>query len=86
MLYRALCGRLPYWSKNPMAIAMAQVRDHVPDARRAPEVNVDPALEAIVRRCMHRIRRVATRMPMPCWRTLSVPGVWRSDLVLRWTG
>ena len=55
MLYRALCGRLPYWSKNPMAIAMAQVREPYPPMQeRAPEVNVDPALEAIVRRCMHK--------------------------------
>ena len=57
MLYRALCGKLPYWSKNPMAIAMAQVREpYPPMSTRAPDVPVDPGLEAIVRRCMRKDR------------------------------
>ena len=62
MLYRALCGKLPYWSQNPMAIAMAQVREpYPPMGERAPEVTVDPGLEAIARRCMHKER--ARRYP-----------------------
>jgi eukaryotic-like serine/threonine-protein kinase len=57
MLYRALCGKLPYWSKNPMAIAMAHVREpYPPMSSRAPGVVVDPGLEAIARRCMHKDR------------------------------
>ena len=55
MFYRALCGRLPFWSNNPMAIAMSQVRDpYPPMEERAPGVAVDPGLEAIARRCMHK--------------------------------
>ena len=55
MMYRALCGKLPYWSKNPMAIAMAHVREpYPPMASRAPDVVIDPGLEAIARRCMHK--------------------------------
>jgi serine/threonine-protein kinase len=55
MLYRALCGKLPYWSQNPMAIAMAQVREPYPAMmERAPDVPVDPGLEAIARRCMRK--------------------------------
>lgn len=53
MLYRALAGTLPFWSKNAMAMAMSHLQDPYPEMRdRAPGVAVDPGLEAIVRRCM----------------------------------
>lgn len=53
MLYRALCGRLPYWSKDGMAIAIAHCQDpYPPMAERSPDVPVPAELEAIVRRCM----------------------------------
>jgi len=53
MLYRALCGRLPYYSRNSMTMAMSHVKDPYPAmSERAPEVQVDPAHEAIVRRLM----------------------------------
>jgi eukaryotic-like serine/threonine-protein kinase len=62
MLYRAFCGQLPFWSANPMAIAMSHVQDAVPPmSERAPDVVVDPAHEAIVRRCMHK--NAAERYP-----------------------
>ena len=55
MLYRALCGVLPYYSRNSMALAMAHVRDpYPPMSERAPDITVDPSHEAIVRRLMHK--------------------------------
>ena len=55
MLYRALCGRLPYWSKDSMAIAIAHVQEpYPPMAERAPDVSVPAELEAIARRCMEK--------------------------------
>jgi len=55
MLYRALTGRLPFHSANPMAIAIAHTREaYPPMAERAPEVEVPAAVEAVVRRCMEK--------------------------------
>ena len=55
MLYRALCGRLPYYSRNAMAMAMSHIKDEYPAMEeRSPEVTVDPAHEAIVRRLMEK--------------------------------
>lgn len=55
MLYRALCGRLPYWSKDGMAIALSHCQDPYPPMKeRAPGVEVPAELEAIVQRCMKK--------------------------------
>ena len=55
MMYRALTGRLPYESRNAMALAMAHVRDPYPAmAERAPGSAVPAAVEAVVRRCMEK--------------------------------
>jgi len=62
MLYRALTGKLPYNSNSAMAIALSHVRDPIPPmVERAPEVPVEAALEAVVRRCMAKDR--ADRYP-----------------------
>jgi tRNA A-37 threonylcarbamoyl transferase component Bud32 len=53
MLFRALSGKLPYASKNAMAIAMSHVRDPIPSfEERAPGLAIPPAFEVVVRRCM----------------------------------
>ena len=53
MLFRALSGKLPYASKNAMAIAMSHVRDPIPSfEERAPGLQIPPAFEVVVRRCM----------------------------------
>ena len=53
MLYRALCGRLPYYSRNSMTMAMSHVTDpYPPMSKRAPDVPVAPSHEAIVQRLM----------------------------------
>ncbi len=55
MLYRALTGCLPFVGPTPVAIASAQVRKAYPlMASRAPEVDVHPQLEAVVRKAMDK--------------------------------
>ena len=56
MLYRSLTGVLPFYVRgNPMAVALAQVREATPPmAERAPGVSVPAELERIVRRCMEK--------------------------------
>lgn len=55
MLYRALTGKLPFESRNAMALAMSHVRDpYPPMAERVPGVAVPEVLEAVVRRCMEK--------------------------------
>ena len=53
LMYRIFTGRLPYYSRNPMAIAIAHIQEPFPSmARRAPEVDVPSQIEAVVRKCM----------------------------------
>ncbi len=53
MLYRALCGKLPYTATNPAALAYMHVHEPYPSmAERAPDVSVPQRLEGICRRCM----------------------------------
>ncbi len=55
MLYRALCGKLPYTATNPAALAYMHVHEPYPSmAERAPEAEVPQRLEAICRRCMEK--------------------------------
>ncbi|MCP4805465.1 MAG: serine/threonine protein kinase [Proteobacteria bacterium] len=55
VLYRLLTGVLPFAAEHPMGIALAHMKDPYPSmASRAPEVHVDPDLEAIVRRMMEK--------------------------------
>jgi serine/threonine protein kinase len=55
MLYRALTGVLPYYSRNSMALAMSHVRDPFPPmAERAPDVRVRSEHENIVQRLMQK--------------------------------
>ncbi|MCO4743263.1 MAG: serine/threonine protein kinase [Proteobacteria bacterium] len=53
LLYRALTGVVPFRAEGPMATAVAHISEpYPPMSDRAPSVQVDPALEAIVRRAM----------------------------------
>lgn len=53
LMYRIFTGKLPFYSRNAMAIAMAHVQDPLPlIAERAPEVDVPAEIEGIIRRCM----------------------------------
>ncbi|RME28679.1 MAG: serine/threonine protein kinase, partial [Deltaproteobacteria bacterium] len=53
ILYRMVTGVLPYTADTPIAIALKHARDPLPAmAERAPQVPVDPAVEAYVRRLM----------------------------------
>ena len=55
MLYRALCGKLPYAATNPAALAYMHVHQPYPSmAERAPDAEVPQRLEAICRRCMQK--------------------------------
>lgn len=55
LMYRIFTGRLPYYSRNPMSIAIAHIQEPFPlMCRRAPEVDVPEAIEAVVRRCMEK--------------------------------
>ena len=55
MLYRALCGKLPYAATNPAALAYMHVHQpYPPMAERAPGVDVPQRLEAICERCMKK--------------------------------
>ncbi len=55
MLYRALCGKLPYAATNPAALAYMHVHEPYPQmAERAPGVEVPTRLEAICQRCMQK--------------------------------
>jgi eukaryotic-like serine/threonine-protein kinase len=55
VLYRTMTGVLPFLSANPMSIAYAHIHEPYPSmAVRAPEVQVHPRIEAIVRRCMEK--------------------------------
>ncbi|MFH1465694.1 MAG: protein kinase [Pseudomonadota bacterium] len=53
VLYRALCGKLPYTATNPAALAYQHVHQPYPTMReRAPDADVPARLEAICERCM----------------------------------
>ena len=53
VMYRLLTGKRPYDAEDPLGMAVQHTTGEVPVmALRAPEVKVDPQLEAIVRRCM----------------------------------
>ncbi len=53
ILYRMVTGVLPYTADTPIAIAVKHARDPFPPmSARAPDVAVDPAVEAYVRRIM----------------------------------
>jgi len=55
MLYRALCGKLPYAATNPAALAYMHVHEPYPEmSERAPDVDVPQRLETICRRCMKK--------------------------------
>ncbi len=58
MLYAALTGKLPFYTKNnPMAIAISHVRDpYPPMAERVPEVRVPAELERLVKQLMAKDR------------------------------
>lgn len=53
LLYKMVSGELPFEAESPMATALKHNTEPYPlMAERAPNVQVDPDLEAIVRRCM----------------------------------
>ncbi len=55
VLYRALCGKLPYAATNPAALAYMHVHQPYPSMEeRAPDVDVPQRLENICRRCMEK--------------------------------
>jgi serine/threonine protein kinase len=55
VLYRALCGKLPYTATNPAALAYQHVHQAYPAMReRAPDAEVPASLEAICERCMKK--------------------------------
>ncbi len=55
MLYRALCGKLPYAATNPAALAYMHVHEPYPSmGERAPGVDVSSRLESICMRCMKK--------------------------------
>ena len=55
VLYRMICGRLPFEADNPMAIALKHLREEPPSfAERAPDVVVDASLERIVFDCLEK--------------------------------
>ena len=55
VLYRMLCGKLPYYDKNAAVMALAHIQSpYPPMAERAPEVPVPAVVEALVRRCMEK--------------------------------
>jgi serine/threonine-protein kinase len=55
MLYRALCGKLPFERTSSEAYVAAHVQAAVPPmSERAPDVPVPPELEQIVRRCLEK--------------------------------
>ncbi len=55
LLYAMICGQLPFVGESPMATALLHMSEPYPPMKtRAPGVDVDPALEAIVRRAMER--------------------------------
>jgi len=55
MLYRALCGKLPYAATNPAALAYMHVHEPYPPMHeRAPGVGVPARLEAICERAMRK--------------------------------
>lgn len=55
VLFRMLTGQLPFSAETPMAIAIKHIRDAPPTMEeRAPRIQVDPALQDIVSRCLHK--------------------------------
>ncbi|MDG1481523.1 MAG: serine/threonine protein kinase [Myxococcota bacterium] len=55
LMYRIFTGRLPFYRRNPMAIAIAHIQEPFPPmGHRAPESDVPEAIEAVVRRCMEK--------------------------------
>lgn len=55
LMYRIFTGKLPYYSRNAMAIAMSHVQEPFPPiAQRAPEVAVPGEIEVLIKRCMQK--------------------------------
>ena len=55
ILYRMLTGVLPFVADHPMGIALAHIKDpYPPMSQRAPQVDVDPELEDIIRRTLQK--------------------------------
>ncbi|TVQ89289.1 MAG: serine/threonine protein kinase [Deltaproteobacteria bacterium] len=62
LLYSMLTGKLPFVADSPMATALLHhTEPYPPMSKRAPDVKVDPKLEAIVERCMSK--NVKDRFP-----------------------
>ncbi len=63
VMYRLLTGRWPFSSRDTMAIMMSHLHEEPPPmAKVAPDLDIPPALEAVVMRCLrkHQIERYAT--------------------------
>lgn len=63
VMYVALCGRVPFKKGSVATIMMQQVTGTIPTfAKIAPEVQIHPSLEWIVRRCIEkdRTQRIAS--------------------------
>lgn len=55
VLFRMLTGQLPFSAETPMGIAIKHIRETPPTMKeRAPRVQVDPALQDIVSRCLEK--------------------------------
>ncbi len=55
ILYRMVCGQLPYTADTPIAVAVKHAREPLPPMRsRAPDVAVPAAVEAFVRRLLEK--------------------------------
>lgn len=55
VLYRLLTGMLPFYADNPLSVAAMHIRDPVPPmVEMAPDVEVPPAVEAMVRRLLEK--------------------------------
>lgn len=55
MMYGMVAGVMPYRGDGAMATAMKHLEEpYPPIAKRAPEVDADPRLEWIIRRCMEK--------------------------------
>jgi hypothetical protein len=55
LMYGLACSVLPYVGESPMATALMHTQHPYPEMKdRVPEIDVDPGLEAIIRRCMEK--------------------------------
>lgn len=76
LLYRMICGEMPFRADSPMATALLHVTEpYPPMATQAPDVSVDPALEAMVERCLEK--RPDDRWPDAATLAQALDG-WRS--------